>query len=534
MVSISAAGAIYPKSTKKHAEENGNFIDKDDISCKNKCIVASFPHKTAGFDIKGKRPYYFCKGDRVKVTQLLKRFLACDRTLKQGEICGPLPGIREGYSTAFRIAWPSIVETVLISLISSIDTMMVGGCGPVAIAAVGLTTQPKFVFLAVIISFNVGVTAVISRRKGAHDEESMQRCLKQAVVISAAISLVMTLLSFFLAEPLLRLVGAENDTIGYATDYFRIIMIGSLFSNIGLTINAAQRGVGNTKISMTTNLTANLVNLLFNWLLINGVWIFPELGVTGAAIATAMGNFVAMVMSMRSVCRKNGTLRLFAPVSWKFDRSTVGSIVNVASSAAVEQVFMRIGFFLYAAMVARLGTNAYATHQICMNILNLSFAVGDGLSIATSALVGQNLGAKRPDLSKLYCAIAQRIAFCFSTVIFLLFFFGRYFLVGLFTDDSSIIATGSTLMIISACLTHIQTAQVIISSSLRGAGDTRFVAGVSFVSIGLVRPLLTYLFCFPLGGGLVGAWIPIVIDQATRLILNKWRFNSGKWALKKL
>ena len=169
-----------------------------------------------------------------------------------------------------------------------------------------------------------------------------------------------------------------------------------------------------------------------------------------------------------------------------------------------------------------------------MNILNLSFAVGDGLSIASSALVGQNLGAQRPDLSKLYCTIAQRIAFCFSTVIFLIFFFGRFFLVGLFTDDGTIIQAGSQLLVIAAFTTHIQTAQVILSGCLRGAGDTRFVAGVSFLSIGLVRPLLTYLFCFPFDWGLVGAWVTLLVDQTMRMVLNKLRFNGGKWTQKKL
>lgn len=454
--------------------------------------------------------------------------------LRPGEALGPLPTTRQGYAAAFKIAWPSIVETVLVSLISSIDTMMVGSCGDAAIAAVGLTTQPKFVFLALILSFNVGVTAVISRRKGANDEEGVNRCLKQAVMISAVASLVLTALSFFLATDLVDLAGANDDTRGFASDYFRIVMIGSLFSNIGLTINAAQRGVGNTKISMTTNLCANAVNLLFNWLLINGIWIFPQLGVTGAAIATAMGNFVAMLLSIRSVCRKGALLHLFAKGSWRFDRSTLSSLLNVASSAAVEQVFMRIGFFLYSAMVARLGTQAFATHQICMNILNLSFAVGDGLSIASSALVGQNLGAKRPDLSKLYCTIAQRIAFGFSTAIFLIFLFGRHLLVSLFTSDPAIIASGGVLMVIAACTTHIQTAQVILSGCLRGAGDTRYVAVVSFLSIGIVRPLFTYLLCFPLGLGLVGAWWTLLLDQGLRMILNKRRFMTGKWALKKL
>ena len=195
----------------------------------------------------------------------------------------------------------------------------------------------------------------------------------------------------------------------------------------------------------------------------------------------------------------------------------------------VEQVFLRIGFFVYAKMVAALGTTAFATHQICMNILNLSFALGDGFSIAASSLVGQSLGAKRPDKAMLYASITQRLALIASTFLFLFFILGRNFLVGLFTTDASIIAQGSIIMIIIAFTTHVQTSQVIISGSLRGAGDTKYVALTSFISIGVVRPLLTWALCFPAGLGLVGAWFAVFIDQNMRLFINFLRFRTGKW-----
>lgn len=164
-----------------------------------------------------------------------------------------------------------------------------------------------------------------------------------------------------------------------------------------------------------------------------------------------------------------------------------------------------------------------------MNILNLSFAVGDGFSIAASSLVGQSLGAKRPDKAMLYASITQRLALIASTILFIFFILGRNFLVGLFTTETAIIAQGSVIMIIIAFTTHVQTSQVIISGSLRGAGDTKYVALTSFISIGVVRPLLTWLLCFPAGMGLVGAWVAVFIDQNMRLFINFLRFRTGKW-----
>lgn len=190
---------------------------------------------------------------------------------------------------------------------------------------------------------------------------------------------------------------------------------------------------------------------------------------------------------------------------------------------------MRIGVFAYVIIVAKLGTTAYETHLICMNILNLSFCFGDGFSVAASSLVGQSLGAKRPDMSILYGKAGQRLAFLASTVLIIIFIAGRGLLVSLFTNDPAIIALGSSIMIIIACTTHAQTSQVVISGCLRGAGDTVFVAITSMVSVALIRPFLTWLLCFPLSFGLYGAWIALCGDQFLRFTLNFLRFSNGKW-----
>ena len=461
--------------------------------------------------------------------KLLKRFFSIDYMLRKNEILGTLPTTREVYKNSFNMSWPCAFEAVLVSLVGSIDIMMVGGLGAEAIAAVGLTNQPKFVLLAMIFSLNVGVTAIVARRKGAEDFKGANSCLKQSIILSFIISLIMAISGYIYAHEIMIFAGAGEDVINDSVAYYKILMVSIVFTSLSLTINAAQRGVGNTKISMRTNVVANIVNLIFNYFLINGVWIFPRLEVRGAALATTLGSIVGFLMSVFSVYYNTRVLDLRGRGNWKFDKATMKAFLSISGSSVVEQVFMRIGFFSFAIIVAALGTIAFATHQICMNVINLSFCFGDGLSAAAASLVGQNLGAKRPDKAKIYGKTGQRMAFIVSTVLFFLFILARKQIIMLFNSEEHIVSLGGTIMIIIAFTTHAQTSQTVYNGCLRGAGDTKFVALISFISIALIRPALAWVLCFPANLGLKGAWIALFADQTMRYILGKKRFDSGKW-----
>lgn len=452
--------------------------------------------------------------------------------LKHAEIA--LPPAREAVGTLMKVAWPAMLEAFLVSLVSLVDNMMVSGIGPAAIAAVGLSTQPRFVLLALFMSLNVGITGVVARRKGENNRESANSALKTAMKYVVVGSIVATVIGVWLSKPFLQFMGAQSDSIGYAVEYFEILVLGMLFNTVALALTAAQRGCGNTKISMTTNIAANLVNLVGNWLLIGGNLGFPQWGVAGAAIATVIGQFVAMCMAMYSIIGKDKFLSFGVMIKSKVDPRNLKAMMGIAGSSATEQIFMRIGFIIFTKVAAGLGTVAYATHQICQNFMHISFSFGDGLSIAASSLVGQSMGKERPDLSLMYGGIAQRIGLIIGCGMTVFFLTTRQYLLIPFSADQSMITMGAQIMIVLALICPGQVSQVIYSSSLRVAGDAAYVAKTSLISITFVRTFVAWFLCYPMKMGVMGIWCGFLVDQYLRLALNMKRFNTGKWMKLKL
>lgn len=442
---------------------------------------------------------------------------------------GDLPDAKEILKTTINVAWPAVLESFLVSIVALVDNIMVSSLGTYAIAAVGLTTQPKFIFFCLLISMNVAISALVARRRGENNRQGANDVLRQAIVVSLILIAIISVVSTAFAVPLLTFCGAQADTIGPASEYYRIIMGFSVFQLLSMTLNAAQRGVGRTKIAMRTNLISNIINVCFNYLLINGNFGFPALGIKGAAIATVLGSFAACAISIASICERNGYLNIRLMKGKLFDLKIVKSIVHITSGTLAEQLCARFGFLLFAMIVANLGTKAYATHQIGMNCMHISFSFGDGFSVAAVALVGMKLGEKRSDLARIYGYACKRLGRIFAIILSLIFFFNGRFFYMLFNAEPDMITTGSIIIKILAVILFFQIDQVITSGCLKGAGDTKYVAKVAFVSIAIVRPLAAYTFCYPLGLGLIGAWIGTLCDQLMRNTLNDRRFKSGKW-----
>ena len=473
----------------------------------------------------------------------LTRFFDIRQMLPAGtEPVEALPSNRETYGKYIHLAVPSVCEMVLISLINMMDTVMVSGIGTDAVAAVGLVGQPRMIMLSMFFALNVGITTVVARRRGEKRQDAANATVRTAIVICIALSALLMALLIPLATPLMRFAGAEaGRTLEDATEYFIIMGIALPFQALSMALCAAQRGVGNTKLTMEVNITSNLVNILFNYLLINGIGPFPRLGVRGAAIATAIGLFVGFILSLTAMLRGSagGFLHISRRDSWKPDGEACKALFKVASSAMVEQLAMRVGFFSYAKIVASLGTDAFAAHQICMQFMNLSFSCADGLGVAGTSLVGRMLGAKRPDMAHIYGTLAQRFSLMISLVLAACCILLRGPLVSMFINrDASqdVRVMAEIIMVVLGLVQPLQMLSVVAAGALRGAGDVRYTARVMLITVTLIRPILALTGVYVAGTlmgrsdiALTAAWCATLCDMSVRMVLMLRRYKSGEW-----
>ena len=474
----------------------------------------------------------------------IRRFFDIRNMLPAGMegMAADLPDNRSTYKTYINLAIPSVCEMVLISLINMMDTIMVSSIGTDAVAAVGLVGQPRMIMLSVFFALNVGITALVARRRGENRAEAANAGVRTAVVISILFSAVLMAVLIPLATPLMRFAGAEEGrTLEDATKYFIICGFALPFQSLSMALCAAQRGAGNTKLTMEVNITSNLVNILFNWLLINGIGPFPKLGVVGAAIATAIGLVVGFILSVVAMFRNNRNpfLRFTAHDKWKPDKESLKALKDVSSSAMWEQLAMRVGFFTYAKIVAGLGTDAFSAHQICLQFLNLSFSFADGLGVAGTSLVGRMLGARRKDMAHIYGTLAQRFSLVISIGLALVCILLRSQLVGLFIkldDGEAVRGMAQNVMIVLGLIQPLQMLSVVSSGALRGAGDVKYTARVMLLTVTVIRPILAFAGVYIMGtvlekpeAALIMAWSATLVDMSVRSFLMLRRYHSGKW-----
>lgn len=438
---------------------------------------------------------------------------------------------KENILVTFNMAWPSIVESFFVAFAGLVDSLMVSSLGSYAVAAVGLTTQPKFIGLALFFALNVAISALVARRRGEEKPDEANQILSTAIVFIIAAAVLLSVLFVVLASPIIHMCGSTPETHASAVAYFQIIMGGMIFNCIQMGINSAQRGAGNTKITMRTNVTSNTVNIIFNYLLINGHLGFPALGIHGAALATVLGTVVACIMSIFSILRPEGFISLpyiiknrVLPAADAFVH-----LIKVGYSVFFEQLLMRIGFMLTAIMAAKQGTDAMAAHQVGMNIMGLSFSFGDGLQAAAVALIGRSLGAGDENLAKEYGRICRMFGGIISAFLAIVYFAGAAPLMHLFFAEEHIVAIGVNIMRVIIFVVIFQVSQVVYMGCLRGAGDTFYTAVASTISVTLIRTIGSIVGGYVLGFGIVGIWLGVLADQISRFLFASTRFKKGKW-----
>ncbi|NLG81920.1 MAG: MATE family efflux transporter [Bacilli bacterium] len=439
-----------------------------------------------------------------------------------------------------KIAWPVLVELLLSSLFSMVDMMMLGWLpdkaeSAASVAAVGLTNQPLFIGQSLVQALNVGGTALIARYFGSKETDKIEPVLKHVIMVSLfGLAIPLSIIGFFFAPGILDLLGAKSDTISVGTKYFQILMIGFIFQSFNMSIAASLRGVGETKTPMRINLTANFFNVFGNYILIFGRLGSPKFGITGAGISTALSNMFVTIVLFGVVIKGKGVVKLSIKHRFHFDNLIVYNLIKIGIPATLEQLVLRTGILLFVRIVADLGTVSYATHQISLSILSLSFQPGQAFGIATSALIGKSLGAGQLEHAEAYSKVTRKFGTYISTMMALIFFFFGRYIASLYTRDEEIIQNATVLLKIIALVQPFQASQLILAGGLRGAGDTFWPLVSALVGVLGVRVGLAYLLVNVFNMALIGAWIAIFVDQLIRWAFVFFRFRTGQWKYIKL
>jgi putative MATE family efflux protein len=430
-----------------------------------------------------------------------------------------------------KLAWPVIAEHSLATITHIVDLMMVGRLGASAVAAIGLTMQPVFFSTALASALGVGTTALVSRFIGSDENKKAASVLQQSILLSIIFSIVFAAIFYFFAPSLLTLMGGESEVVKLGTGYLRVMTPGFIFMVLAFIITAALRGAGETKTPMKVNILVNILNIGGNYLFIFGNFGFPRLGVNGAALATTLSRSVGGIILLFLAFSNYSVLKMKLKSFFTFDIELIKRVLKIGIPTAMEESVRRLAQLLFVRVIASLGTTAFAAHQISLNAESISYMPGFGIAVATTTIVGQNLGAKNPSGAEKGSFEAWKIGSMIMGSMGLIFLVFPEQLISLYTSDPEIIRFAALNLRIIALAQIPMGTHFIFAGALRGAGDTRAVFYSTAISTWIFRLLLGYILVHPLGFGLLGAWAAMVIDWTVRGSYVFYRFKKGNWKL---
>ena len=421
----------------------------------------------------------------------------------------------------FEIGIPSFLETLFTTFAGIIDSKMVSEMGVTAISAVSVTNQPRLFIFSIFFALNTVTSSLTARYLGKKDRDMANRILDTVLKLVIILSIVASIFSVALARPIMIAFANQKDTMESSILYFRIVMGGMIFNMVFMTINSALRGCGKTKITFVTNVVSCLVNIFFNYLLIEGHWGFPRLEFAGAAIATVSGNVAAMFLTLWFAMKKD----LFVNIPYclekkfKITKQSLHEIGELAKSCITDSLAMRLSLLFISGIVARIGSYQMAVYSVAMHLLNINFALGTGFQTSAVALVGRSYGASDKETMNAYKKQSVKLAMNAAIILAILTIVGGRWFFGFFSDDPEFIRLGSISCIFIGVITLAQTLKFVYSGCLQGIGAMREVMVASIVSFAGVNLITLIFLVLVFKVGLWGVWISSLLSQTVQAFM---------------
>ena len=434
----------------------------------------------------------------------------------------------------FYLAVPMILETLMESLFAVVDAYFVSNyVGVNGVAVVGLTESVITIIYAIAIGLSMAATAIVARRIGEGNPEAAAVSAVQAILLSAVISISLGLAGFWFAEEILKLMGAEQAVIDQGGSYTKILFGSNIVILFLFLLNGIFRGAGDAAIAMRSLWLANILNIILDPCFILGLWIFPEMGVAGAAVATTIGRGVGVCYQLYVLFKGNSLIkvklkhfRLQLSIIWKLMRVGFTGILQFLVASASWIWLMRI--------MADFGSQAVAGYTISIRVIIFTLLPAWGMANAAATLVGQNLGAKQPERAEKSVWKTAHYTMLFMLAVAILYYFLSEPIIRFFLDDEIAVREGIVSLRIF-CLGYVFFAYgMVMGNAFNGAGDTWTPTKINFLAFWLLQIPLAYYLANSFGWGTNGVYWAVAISESVLAVVSILIFRRGRWKLQQV
>ena len=431
------------------------------------------------------------------------------------------------------LAVPMVLEMLMESVFAIADVFFVGRLGADAVATVGITESLMTIIYAVAMGLGVGAAATVARRIGERDPDGAAKAAAQSIIFGLVMGAIIGTTAIVFAPEMLRLMGASDEVVRTGSTFARVMIGASGGVTLLFLINAVFRGAGDAAIAMRVLWIANAINIVLGPCLIFGIGPFPRMGVTGAAIGTSIGRWCGVLIQIYYLTRPGARVRLRWP-NVRLDPPVMNGILRISGSAMFQNFIGTASYMAIVRVVASFGSAAVAGNTIGIRIILFALLPAFGVSNAAVTLVGQNLGAGKPEraeASAWKAALYNSVCMGAIGVVFIVF---APFLIPIFTNDPDVTAYGvQCLRIVSAGFLFYGYGMVL-TSAFNGAGDTRTPTLINLFCFWLMEIPAAWILANPLGLGPRGAFISFNVGFSMMALVSAWIFRKGHWKTHKV
>jgi putative MATE family efflux protein len=431
---------------------------------------------------------------------------------------------------------PMVLEMIMESVFALVDIFFVSRLGAEAVATVGITESLMTIIYAIGIGLSVGTTALVSRRIGEKKPEEAAVSAVQAIFTGIVVSLLFSAVGIFFAKDLLRLMGASAETVEMGYMYPAIMLGGNMVIMLLFIINAVFRSSGDAAISMRVLWFANILNIILDPLLIFGIGPFPELGIKGAAVATNIGRGMAVLYQLYLLGKGNYRVKVKAR-QMVIKISEVTKLVKLSLGAIGQYIIATSSWIFLVWVVTSLGEEVVAGYTIAIRIVMFALLPSWGMANAAATLVGQNLGAEKPERAERSAWVVGIGNMVFLGLVSIVFIAIPDSFIGFFingTEEPVVLQSGVTCLRVVSFGFLVYAMGMVMINSINGAGDTTTPIWINFIAFWLMEIPLAYLFTNVLDLHINGVCYAILIGEAALTFIGIAVFRRGKWKLKKV